>query len=114
MSKIESFDKTATRPVTATLTQNSLSRIAARTLGQRHGPITRLMSPSDLGHLLKPFVFLDLVDNHGKPFSGCGLHPHSGVATLTYIAEVASGMKTRTERRDLPGVGRRSCFSGPG
>jgi redox-sensitive bicupin YhaK (pirin superfamily) len=45
------------------------------------------MSPSDLGHLLKPFVFLDLFDNHGKPFTGFGLHPHSGIATLTYVAE---------------------------
>jgi redox-sensitive bicupin YhaK (pirin superfamily) len=45
------------------------------------------MSPSDFGGLLKPFVFLDLVDNQGKPFSGFGLHPHSGIATLTYIEE---------------------------
>lgn len=70
------------------LTKHSpIPRIARRTLGQRHGPITRLMSPSDFGRLLKPFVFLDLVDNQGKPFSGFGLHPHSGIATLTYIAE---------------------------
>jgi redox-sensitive bicupin YhaK (pirin superfamily) len=67
--------------------RGSGSRIAKRTRGQIHGPITRLMSPSDFGRLLKPFVFLDLVDNHGKPFSGFGLHPHSGIATLTYIAE---------------------------
>jgi len=45
------------------------------------------MSPSDFGRLLKPFVFLDLIDNQGKPFSGFGLHPHSGIATLTYVAE---------------------------
>jgi len=31
-------------------------------------------------------VFLDLFDNEGKPIKG-GLHPHSGIATLTYIAE---------------------------
>src|SRR5436190_21123579 len=63
------------------------TRIARRTHGQSHGPITRLMSPSDFGRLLKPFVFLDLIDNQGKPFSGFGLHPHSGIATLTYVAE---------------------------
>jgi redox-sensitive bicupin YhaK (pirin superfamily) len=45
------------------------------------------MSPSDFGRLLKPFVFLDLIDNQGKPFSGFGLHPHSGIATLIYVAE---------------------------
>src|SRR5882724_10313081 len=67
--------------------QGSLSRIAKRTSGQKHGPITRLMSPSDFGRLLKPFVFLDLIDNQGTPFTGFGLHPHSGIATVTYIAE---------------------------
>src|ERR1700722_12394930 len=65
----------------------TVSRIAARTRGQSHGPITRLMSPSDFGRLLKPFAFLDLFDNHGKPFPGLGLHPHSGIATFTYVAE---------------------------
>jgi redox-sensitive bicupin YhaK (pirin superfamily) len=45
------------------------------------------MSPSDFGRILKPFVFLDLIDNQGAPFSGFGLHPHSGIATVTYIAE---------------------------
>jgi len=88
MSDVRSHDKTTTRPETATVpTQALRSRIARRTHGQRHGPITRLMSPSDFGHLLKPFVFLDLFDNQGKPFSGFGLHPHSGIATLTWIAE---------------------------
>jgi redox-sensitive bicupin YhaK (pirin superfamily) len=88
MSNLESHDKIATRPLTSTvMTQSPLSRIARRTRGQSHGPITRLMSPSDFGRLLKPFVFLDLIDNQGKPFSGFGLHPHSGIATITYIAE---------------------------
>jgi redox-sensitive bicupin YhaK (pirin superfamily) len=44
------------------------------------------MSPSDFGEVLKPFVFLDLIDHEGPPFNGA-LHPHSGIATLTYIAE---------------------------
>jgi redox-sensitive bicupin YhaK (pirin superfamily) len=45
------------------------------------------MSPSDLGQILKPFVFLDLFDIHRASFGGIGLHPHSGIATLTYVAE---------------------------
>ena len=73
--------------MSTTMTQNSTSRIAKRTRGQSHGPITRLMSPSDFGRLLKPFVFLDLFDAQGNSFSGFGLHPHSGIATVTYIAE---------------------------
>jgi len=44
------------------------------------------MSPSDFGRLLKPFVFLDLFEHEGPPFEG-GLHPHSGIATLTYVTE---------------------------
>jgi redox-sensitive bicupin YhaK (pirin superfamily) len=68
-------------------TQSPRSRIARRTRGQSHGPITRLMSPFDFGRVLKPFVFLDLFDTQDKPFTGFGLHPHSGIATLTYVAE---------------------------
>ena len=68
---------------------SSLARaIMPRTHGQTHGPVTRLMSPSDFGEILKPFVFLDLFDHEGEPFSA-PLHPHSGIATLTYVAEGA-------------------------
>jgi redox-sensitive bicupin YhaK (pirin superfamily) len=59
--------------------------IASRTSGALHGPVTRLMSPSDLGRRLKPFVFLDLFDADASAFSGFGWHPHSGIATLTYL-----------------------------
>ena len=83
MSHIKSHDKIDT----PSMTQSPVSRVASRTPGQSHGPITRLMSPSDFGRLLKPFVFLDLFDTHGNPFTGFGLHPHSGIATLTYVAE---------------------------
>jgi redox-sensitive bicupin YhaK (pirin superfamily) len=62
-------------------------RIVRRTRGSRHGPVTRLMSPSDLGQLLKPFVFLDLFDLTTSTFPGIGLHPHSGIATVTYLFE---------------------------
>src|SRR2546427_1194459 len=68
--------------------QQPVREIVQRTRGQTHGPVTRLMSPSDLGEILKPFVFLDLFDHEGAPFDG-GLHPHSGIATLTYVAEGA-------------------------
>ena len=67
-------------------TATTIRRIARRTRGRKHGLATRLMSPSDLGELLKPFVFLDLFEHEGPPFEG-GLHPHSGIATLTYVTE---------------------------
>jgi redox-sensitive bicupin YhaK (pirin superfamily) len=62
--------------------------IVQRTRGRTHGPLTRLMSPSDFGEILKPFVFLDLFDHEDAPFDG-PLHPHSGIATLTYVLEGA-------------------------
>lgn len=62
--------------------------IVHRTRGSTHGPITRLMSPGDLGQILKPFVFLDLVHfKAGAGNPGFGMHPHSGIATLTFMAE---------------------------
>jgi len=45
------------------------------------------MSPGDLGQVLKPFVFLDLFDMGRASFPGIGLHPHSGIATVTYLFE---------------------------
>ena len=61
--------------------------IVHRTRGQRHGPITRLMSPGDLGERLKPFVFLDLFESDGLKGGGFAPHPHSGIATLTTFLE---------------------------
>jgi redox-sensitive bicupin YhaK (pirin superfamily) len=70
------------------VTEERPRQIIHRTHGRRHGPITRLMSPSDLGDILKPFVFLDLFDTEeASSFSGFGLHPHSGIATLTCMLE---------------------------
>ena len=77
--------------LSASMTRSPVRQITRRTRGHSHGPITRLMSPSDFGQLLKPFVFLDLFDNKGVSFEGFGLHPHSGIATLTYVAEGSVG-----------------------
>jgi redox-sensitive bicupin YhaK (pirin superfamily) len=66
-------------------------QITHRTKGRNHGgPITRLMSPSDLGQILKPFVFLDLIDADAATipmFGDMPLHPHSGIATVTVFSE---------------------------
>ena len=61
---------------------NQNRKIIFKTKGSTHGPITRLVSPSDVGELIKPFVFLDYVNAPKGP--GFGFHPHSGIATLTY------------------------------
>lgn len=65
-------------------------RITQRTRGRGTGPIVRLMSPSDLGHVVKPFVFLDIFEAGGATIHAMGsmpLHPHSGVATVTVFTE---------------------------
>jgi redox-sensitive bicupin YhaK (pirin superfamily) len=73
--------------------QNSLlssRRVTHLTQGHSHGPITRLMSPSDLGEVIKPFVFLDLFNASGSTVQGLAgmpLHPHSGLATVTVLTD---------------------------
>jgi redox-sensitive bicupin YhaK (pirin superfamily) len=72
--------------------QQPVRKIAYRTHGRAHGPITRLVSPSDLGEMIKPFVFLDLArfDGRDAPISAeHGWHPHSGIATVTVMLEGA-------------------------
>jgi len=64
-------------------------RVALRTRGYRHGAITRLVSPSDIGEFTKPFVFLDLFDISAGKAPNFGWHPHSGIATLTVLHEGA-------------------------
>jgi redox-sensitive bicupin YhaK (pirin superfamily) len=59
--------------------------ITMRTRGHSQGPITRLMSPGDLGELVKPFVFLDYFDDENFQGPGFALHPHSGIATHTTL-----------------------------
>jgi redox-sensitive bicupin YhaK (pirin superfamily) len=73
-------------------TQQPARKIIYRTRGDTGGPITRLMSPSDLGQLIKPFVFLDHFNfdgqGRGMPME-LGWHPHSGIATVTVVLEGA-------------------------
>jgi redox-sensitive bicupin YhaK (pirin superfamily) len=62
-------------------------RIVARTPGHRHGPVTRVVSPSDLGERIKPFVFLDYFDAPPATAPRFGIHPHSGIATITVLLQ---------------------------
>ena len=72
----------------STSVQASTRRVVHRTRGYGHGPITRLMSPSDLGEQLKPFVFLDLFEADMRALAGSmPVHPHSGIATVTVVTD---------------------------
>lgn len=61
--------------------------ITVRARGSQHGFIRRMVSPGDLGARIKPFVFLDHIAGEVRPGMGFPFHPHSGIATLTYVRD---------------------------
>jgi redox-sensitive bicupin YhaK (pirin superfamily) len=63
--------------------------VAFRTAGNTRGAITRLVSPGDVGKLIKPFVFLDRFRMEAGRGGKMGMHPHSGIATVTVIMDGA-------------------------
>ena len=67
--------------------KQSFRPIAFRNRGNKHSFITRLMSPGDLGQLVKPFVFLDYFESEAFYGKGMNVHPHSGIATHTTLLE---------------------------
>jgi redox-sensitive bicupin YhaK (pirin superfamily) len=74
----------------ASQTETKGRQIVHRTRGRTRGPITRLVSPSDLGEVIKPFVFLDhaVFSDRDAPMEKSLLwHPHSGIATVTVVLE---------------------------
>ena len=54
-----------------------------------------LVSPEELGQRLKPFIALGILDTDAT-FRGFGLHPHSGIATLTFLFEGSFGYEDTT------------------
>jgi redox-sensitive bicupin YhaK (pirin superfamily) len=62
----------------------NLRPIKFKALGNKHGAITRVVSPGDIGEDIKPFIFLDFINATIPDGFGFGYHPHSGIATLTY------------------------------
>jgi redox-sensitive bicupin YhaK (pirin superfamily) len=92
-----SADEVSTRAPSA----HAARQIALRTRGNSHGPITRLVSPGDLGQYIKPFVFLDYFDADPKNAPKFGFHPHSGIATLTLILSGQASYKETTGREGV-------------
>jgi len=70
--------------------------IVQLTAGHTHGPITRLMSPGDLGELVKPFVFLDYFEAPSAGGPQMADHPHSGIATHTTLLQGNVGYRDST------------------
>jgi redox-sensitive bicupin YhaK (pirin superfamily) len=50
------------------------------------------VSPAELGHLIKPFVFVDHVVADPSMPQTFGLHPHSGIATFSVLLEGSVGL----------------------
>jgi len=83
--------------------QRPVRHVIYRTPGHARGPITRLMSPSHLGEMIKPFVFLDLAafEGHERIPMEQLWHPHSGIATVTVMLEGAVRIAETTGRREV-------------
>ena len=79
-------------------------RIAHHVHGRQHGPIQRLVRPSDIGELIKPFVFLDYANVPPRD-SMFGIHPHSGIATLTVVISGALSYEDTTGKSGSVGAG---------
>src|SRR6201991_3810697 len=91
-------DAVFTRPIRA----EEISRqIVLRTRGHSHGRVPRLVSPGDIGELIKPFVFLDYFDADSATAPKFGFHPHSGIATLTLILAGQASYKETTGREGI-------------
>jgi redox-sensitive bicupin YhaK (pirin superfamily) len=91
-------DAVFTRPIHAEATTR---QIVLRTRGHSHGPITRLVSPGDVGEMIKPFVFLDYFEADPATGPEFGFHPHSGIATLTLILSGQAFYKETTGREGV-------------
>lgn len=88
----------STRPMRA---EETSRKIVLRTRGHAHGPITRLVSPGDVGEMIKPFVFLDYFEADPATGPEFGFHPHSGIATLTLILSGQAFYKETTGREGV-------------
>jgi redox-sensitive bicupin YhaK (pirin superfamily) len=66
--------------------------------GRRHGPITRLITPWNIGELTTPFVFLDYAEVRAESPPLLGIQPHSSIATLTVVLNGALSFEDATGR----------------
>jgi redox-sensitive bicupin YhaK (pirin superfamily) len=66
------------------------------------GPSPGSSAPATSVKFLKPFVFLDLFGfKPAAGHKGFGMHPHSGIATLTYMVEGEVGYEDTTGKKGV-------------
>jgi redox-sensitive bicupin YhaK (pirin superfamily) len=85
-------------------TADAHRHIVYRTNGSTRGGVTRLASPGVVGELIKPFVFLDLFHLESSKHK-MGMHPHSGIATVTVILDGALEYRETTGNEGVLPVG---------
>jgi redox-sensitive bicupin YhaK (pirin superfamily) len=74
-------------------------RITLVANGRRRGPITRLITPWDVGELTHPFVLLNYAEVEGRFRPLFSVHPPSGITTLTVVLNGQLSFEDATGKR---------------
>jgi redox-sensitive bicupin YhaK (pirin superfamily) len=74
-------------------------RVALLASGRRHGPITRLIAPWDIGELTSPFVLLNYAEAERRSRPLFSVHPPSGITTLTVVLNGELSFEDETGKR---------------
>ena len=74
-------------------------RLAFLANGRRHGPITRLIAPWDIGELTSPFVLLNYAEAERRSRPLFGVHPPSGITSLTVVLNGELSFEDKTGKR---------------
>jgi redox-sensitive bicupin YhaK (pirin superfamily) len=74
-------------------------RVALLANGRRHGPITRLIDPWGIGEQTPPFVLLNYAEAERRSRPLFGVHPPSGITTLTAVLNGELSFEDATGKR---------------
>ena len=80
-------------------------RIALLTNGRRQGPITRCITPWDIGELTRPFLLLNYAELAQRSRPLFSIYPPSGAMTLTIVLEGELSFEDERGRRGEIGAG---------
>jgi redox-sensitive bicupin YhaK (pirin superfamily) len=81
-------------------------RIALLANGRRHGPITRLITPWDIGERTHPFVLLNYAEATQRARPLFSMHPPSGLTTLAIVLSGALSFEDASrQRREVAAAG---------
>jgi redox-sensitive bicupin YhaK (pirin superfamily) len=96
------LERSPGRPSPARVATGS-RRIAVLRSGRRHGPITRLITPWDIGELTQPFVFLGYSEQPPGTRTVVGAVP--GIATLTLVLSGALAFEDASGNKGVVAAG---------